>query len=322
MGRVIEHPPRALVLLGIAAGCAACGGGTRAELDRVIAAGQAREARSMERVRHRIQRERSEAESLSALVQHLDLSAETAGRLQAHGAQSHGVTGLVDPATGLCALVLRRPSGLEVYRISGPRTWADADPLWMLTVPGEGVGEPRSRAADHDVLTRWASGRCREATADSPRTPRPPRTVTADHAQQLQALKQRRWEDRVPDIVLCDRAPVDQDALQRAVERWRHRGEAIGRVVSKRCRDRPDPGEIAIYVTDTPPMENAHGVTRTAVYLDEAGARTTSLAYARIWIRSPYTDSTILLEHELGHGLGYADTDDHTSIMARSGPLY
>jgi len=144
---------------------------------------------------------------------------------------------------------------------------------------------------------------------------------TQASAEDVSHLKWEYWTRYTPDIVLCNDINISQEVIEKAVDRWRERGENIGQIIRKDCEERPRHGEIAIYADDDVPG-NSFGVTRTTVYLDAQKNKTTSLAYARIWIKSYYLDSVILLEHEIGHGLGFKDTEDSSSIMSRTGAIY
>lgn len=140
-------------------------------------------------------------------------------------------------------------------------------------------------------------------------------------ADDVSHLKWEYWTRHTPNIVLCNGIDIQQEVIEEAVDRWRARGENIGQIIRKDCEDRPQAGEIGIYMNNDRVGEN-YGVTNTTAYVDENRNRTQSLAYARIWIKSYYLDSVILLEHEIGHGLGFKDTEDSSSIMARNGPIY
>jgi predicted Zn-dependent protease len=142
------------------------------------------------------------------------------------------------------------------------------------------------------------------------------------NAGDMTQLRWQSWDGYVPNIVVCNGADVDQEALKEAVDNWRARGERIGKIVRKSCGEYPDRGDIAIYENNERQTSSQYGVTSTNVFLDADGNQTEKIFLARIWIKSNYLDSRILLEHEIGHGLGFRDTSDMNSIMARSGPIY
>ena len=142
------------------------------------------------------------------------------------------------------------------------------------------------------------------------------------YAEDLVQLKWQTWENRIPDVVICDGANVDQEAIETAVENWRARGEKIGRIIRKSCGEYPSRNEIGIYENNERVGNGRYGVTTTNVFYDDNHNLTDKILLARIWIKTEHLGSTILLEHELGHALGFKDTSDMNSIMARSGPIY
>ena len=140
-------------------------------------------------------------------------------------------------------------------------------------------------------------------------------------SENLEHLRWRVWSQHVPNIVVCNDADIDNEVLLEAINMWKSRGERIGKTVRRSCRGVPSFGDINIYESDTRPGEN-YGTTVTTVYLDSKKRKTNSLAYARIWIKSDYTDSVNLIAHEIGHALGYRHTSNYYSIMSTTGPIY
>ena len=140
--------------------------------------------------------------------------------------------------------------------------------------------------------------------------------LNVSHADTISHLKVAHWASKTPNIVLCDNINISDDVINTAVDRWKHRGINIGKVIRRNCRDKPSHGEIAFYVNDRIVGSNA-GWTVRSVYTN-----TDKIAYARIWIRSYNVNSLILVEHELGHGLGYKDTRTNGSIMSAKGSIY
>jgi len=129
-------------------------------------------------------------------------------------------------------------------------------------------------------------------------------------------LKMDSWSTHVPNIILCNNIQMPDRVINNAITQWRDRGMKIGKVIRKSCSKTPNYGEIAFYVDDKVVGSNAGYAIRN-VYTG-----TNNIAYARIWIRSYNLDSTILIEHELGHGLGYTDTASSGSIMSEHGAIY
>ena len=138
-------------------------------------------------------------------------------------------------------------------------------------------------------------------------------TASADN---ISHLKMDGWSTHVPNIVLCNNIQIPDQVINAAITQWKQRGMKIGKVIRKSCNKTPNYGEIAFYVDDKIVGSN-EGYAIRNVY-----SGTNDIAYARIWIKSYNLDSKILIEHELGHGLGYTDTTSSGSIMSKHGAIY
>ena len=137
--------------------------------------------------------------------------------------------------------------------------------------------------------------------------------VSTAYASSISHLKMDNWITHTPDVVLCNNINISDNVINEAIERWERRGLHINKVVRKNCNKTPSHGEIAFYIDDSVLGSNAGLAIRT-VYTN-----TNDIAYARVWIRSYHTNSTNLIEHELGHGLGYTDTYSPGTIMSIKG---
>ncbi len=138
--------------------------------------------------------------------------------------------------------------------------------------------------------------------------------INTAFAESIDHLKVAYWKNHIPNIVLCNNVNISQSNIEEAVARWERRGINIGKIIRKSCRDRPQHGEIAIYANDQITGNTYHGYAVRSVYTN-----TNSIAYARIWIRHRSLNSVDLIEHEIGHGLGYKDTNDTRSVMSSTG---
>lgn len=134
---------------------------------------------------------------------------------------------------------------------------------------------------------------------------------------ELEPLRQSTWAGRVPDVLLCD-ASFSNAAVAEAMDRWRERGAELGSILRRdRCPERPNDGVIAIYADDGSLASHVLGQAIRTVWNPDAGPHGAHIRYARIWIRPHLVHHVDLLEHELGHGLGFGDTDDRSSVMSR-----
>lgn len=141
-------------------------------------------------------------------------------------------------------------------------------------------------------------------------------------AEDLEHLRQYEWNTFVPNVVICNGANIDPQLVERVNDVWRDRGEEVGKVLVKECRSRPLAGEIGIYVSDDMPAGNVHGLTIRNVYKNPDGTFTRDINHSRVYIRPENVDSFILLEHEIGHALGFDDTLDRSSVMSKYGAIY
>ena len=146
-------------------------------------------------------------------------------------------------------------------------------------------------------------------------------TATGAELAGFEDLREEHWIRHVPDVFICD-DEIPTEVVEVAMNFWRSRGANFGRLERhSECPERPRFAVIAIY-RDRGRAGEAYGVTARTVYNLEDGTRSNSIAYARIWIRSHYFDSTLLMKHELGHALGLGDLEASGHLMSRTGPIY
>jgi predicted Zn-dependent protease len=138
-------------------------------------------------------------------------------------------------------------------------------------------------------------------------------------AENIEHLRVASWETRVPNIILCNSSTVDLELVKKAIDAWSLRGERFGDVIEKQCIDQPSRGEIVIYTSDNLTNSQHHGETIRSVFLRQDGTFGTDINYAKIYIRSEYSNTYSLIEHELGHAVGFKDTNDRSSVMSAMG---
>lgn len=134
---------------------------------------------------------------------------------------------------------------------------------------------------------------------------------------QMETLRSFYWTEKIPDIIVCNNAKIDILLLEKAISSWEKRGEKIGNVFFKECIEEETlPGTVEIY-EDNKITGSAYGLTTLKSYKS-----TKEIISAKIWIKSDYTDSIILLEHEIGHALGFRDTLVNDHVMSSYGFVY
>lgn len=134
---------------------------------------------------------------------------------------------------------------------------------------------------------------------------------------QMETLRSFYWTENIPDLIICDNSQIDPLVLEKVIVSWEKRGEKVGNVLFKECVEyQTMPGTIEIYEDDEI-TGSAYGLTSIKSFTD-----TKEIISAKIWIKSDYTDSVILLEHELGHALGFRDTSTNDHVMSGHGFVY
>lgn len=140
-------------------------------------------------------------------------------------------------------------------------------------------------------------------------------THTSDYS--METLRAYYWTKNIPDVIVCNNSQIDVLVLEKALSSWEERGEKIGNVFFKECFEfKTQTGTIEIYENDEI-TGSAYGLTSVKSYKD-----TKEIISAKIWIKSDYTDSIILLEHEMGHALGFRDTLTNDHVMSGYGFVY
>ena len=143
-------------------------------------------------------------------------------------------------------------------------------------------------------------------------------------SENLEDLKAFYWSSP-PDIVVCTNYDANIDIVREAVEYWEGLGEDVGNIYQRECNYSPGNGEIEIYTLDNPRDANNNpnitdnysirGLTNLNVYLDSNGSQTNELSRGNIFIRTRNINDSLLYKHEIGHALGYVDSDTTNSVM-------
>jgi hypothetical protein len=120
-----------------------------------------------------------------------------------------------------------------------------------------------------------------------------------------------------PTVIICQGAPVKLARVEQAVDFWRKLGYNIGEVI---VSDEHDfscmreiilVGEILITLVSQDFHMSEHlAVTRTWIHKD-----TNQILKAKIEIMSGWGDSERIMEHELGHAMGWRDYNQTGHLM-------
>jgi hypothetical protein len=122
---------------------------------------------------------------------------------------------------------------------------------------------------------------------------------------------------RSPAIRVCKASGVTVQRAERAADFWRRLGYSFGEIFlddgSSVCRSGGLPGEIIILLVNANvPMGDNIALTKTYYYTDSR-----HIIRSQIYINSYSADKERVLEHEIGHALGWMHYNRSYHIMHR-----
>ena len=123
--------------------------------------------------------------------------------------------------------------------------------------------------------------------------------------------------DSPPTVRVCKSSGVTIRRAERAVEFWRRLGYTIGNVFIDNghsvCSSEGLPGEIIILLVRSDiPMEDNIALTRTYYYTNSR-----QIIRSQIYINAYSAEKERVLEHEIGHALGWMHYNRSYHIMHR-----
>jgi hypothetical protein len=118
-----------------------------------------------------------------------------------------------------------------------------------------------------------------------------------------------------PDIKLCPNSPVDRNRMLEAVRFWELLGYNFGSVIvndtSSSCFTHGSPVYTITVEMNNSSFDEAHA-GQTELYYD---SETREIVGARIYMKSSMMELERVLEHELGHSLGWRHFNRRGHIM-------
>lgn len=118
-----------------------------------------------------------------------------------------------------------------------------------------------------------------------------------------------------PTIIVCEHAPLSQRQVVKAVNFWKRLGHNFYSTqykhdpMNKCLMDEPTGYVVIHMVTAGVPMEE-EALAQTHFYVDNL---TNTIQYAKIYMRSDVRET--VLEHELGHALGFLHFNKINHLM-------
>lgn len=110
---------------------------------------------------------------------------------------------------------------------------------------------------------------------------------------------------RTPTIIVCEHAPITTTQIAAAVKFWERQGYKFNRIQYKqdpmnKCADKSPEGYIIIHRVVAAIRLDDTSLAQTHFYVDN---NTSTIDWAIIYMRSDLRPT--VLEHELGHALGF-----------------
>jgi len=157
-----------------------------------------------------------------------------------------------------------------------------------------------------------------------------PSSVVVAGEYQANFEKVRAVEDRPPHvaqwrtppaIIVCEFAPIQRYQIGSALQFWERLGYSFGPLRYKhdllnKCNDSTPDGHIVIHLISQDAKIDATALAQTHFYVNNS---TSEIEWAIIYFRSDVRAQ--VLEHELGHALGFLHYDQLDHLMHSKWPL-
>tara|TARA_Y100000310_G_scaffold168032_2_gene168077 strand:- start:5091 stop:5588 length:498 start_codon:yes stop_codon:yes gene_type:complete len=118
-----------------------------------------------------------------------------------------------------------------------------------------------------------------------------------------------------PKIIICEHAPVTKSQIDKAIRFWKRLGYEFSNIhfkqnLTKICLSDNPYGHILIHLVTKGTKIDSRALAQTHFYVNNA---TSNIDWAIIYIRSSPRDT--VLEHELGHALGFLHFNKINHLM-------
>jgi len=127
-------------------------------------------------------------------------------------------------------------------------------------------------------------------------------------------LRAGRWH-RTPTVIICEHAPVSKTQIKKAVRLWKDLGHRFLSTQYKydplnKCTAKEPVGYIVVHLITQGIKLEPDDLAETHFFVS---AETSEINWAIIYMRSPVKE--IVLEHEIGHALGYLHYNKINHLM-------
>ena len=122
------------------------------------------------------------------------------------------------------------------------------------------------------------------------------------------------WQ-RTPTVIICEYAPVKRNQINKAVQFWSDLGHSFFRTQYKhdplnKCRSTQPVGYITVHLVHQDLKLDPDSLAETHFFVNN---ETNEIEWATIYMRSTIPET--VLEHELGHALGYLHYNKINHLM-------
>lgn len=123
------------------------------------------------------------------------------------------------------------------------------------------------------------------------------------------------WNGEMPEFVFCKSSGISRTRASQGISYWKRLGYPITRVrydvEGEECYNNPRYGTVLIRLIDnTIPIHQELGVTKVYYQTD-----TKAIQGATIYLIGGYANRPRLIEHEIGHSLGWRHHNRYLHIM-------
>ena len=129
-----------------------------------------------------------------------------------------------------------------------------------------------------------------------------------------QPIRVAKWK-RTPTVIVCDSAPIEKSQVAKAIKIWKDLGHYFFTTQYKRdplnkCLQPNPMGYILIQLVDQKVLLGEESLAVTHFYVNND---TNEVDWAIIYLKNDIRDT--VLEHELGHALGFLHFDKINHLM-------